>query len=342
MEWILLRGEHELKTRGIIQQPIIGIDVGGTKIACGIVEMNGNIISSIQRPTIVTSSEATLDCIADLVKELLTINDLYHEAVVAIGFGIPGFMDAENGIGISSVNLNWINVPVKTELEHRLGVQCVIENDVRAGAMGEIRFGVGKGLQNLVYLNIGTGVSAAIITEGKIFTGVNGLAGEIGHAIQVPNGPICKCGGVGCLEAVVSGPAIATRAQGKINSGRKSILSDAYLDFPQLLTTQKVFEAEAIDDPVARETLIEVGILIANALQYLTLAYDPSMIVIGGSVVQGSDHLFKFIQEHLEELATNSWVFRKVYKKDLIQLSSLGNFAGILGAAALVVPNLDQ
>lgn len=331
-----------MKTQRTLQQPIIGIDVGGTKIAAGIVDTQGKIISSIQRPTVVTNSEATLDCIANVAKELLKVNGISNEDIDAIGFGIPGLVDAEKGMGIASVNLNWENVPVRAGLETRLGVRCVIDNDVRTGAIGELRFGNGKGVQNLVYLNIGTGISAVIVLGGKIYNGVNGLAGEIGHAIQVPNGPFCKCGGRGCLEAVASGPAIAARAQEKIRTGRESVLSDEYLGSSQSLTVQKVFQAETVGDQVACETLIEVGKLIAYALQYLALAYDPNMIVIGGGVIQGSAHLYRLIQEQLEELATNSWVFRKVYTKDLIKLSSLGIYTGVLGAAALVAPEFKK
>jgi len=274
-----------------LQKPLIGIDVGGTKIAAAIVDRQGKILASLRRPTNVTNPESTLDSIAKTAIELIDTNHMDLKEIEAIGFGIPGLVDAEKGIGIASVNLGWENVPVRAGLESRLGTRCVIENDVRTGAIGEARFGAGKGLNYIVYLNIGTGISATIILDGKIFMGVHGLAGEIGHAVQEPGGLPCKCGGYGCLEAVAAGPGIAARALEKIKIGRTSILSPFSSELSQAITARQVFEAAIKGDPVACETLSEVGTLTAHALQYLALAYDPDVIVIGGGVVQSSEIL---------------------------------------------------
>ncbi len=320
------------------QKQIIGIDVGGTKIAACLVDLEGNILSSIRRPTDITKADATLDSIASSVKELMAANHLDYKNIDAIGFGIPGLVDAKKGIGIASVNLGWKNVAVRAGLEARLGIRCAIDNDVRAGAMGEARFGAAKGLKNLVYLNVGTGISAVILLDGKFFMGTRGLAGEIGHAVLVPDGPECKCGGRGCFEAVASGPGIAERALGKIKNGQDSILAPQGWSLSLSLTAENVFAAAVQHDRVAIETLEEIGRLMAYSLQYLALAYDPEAIVIGGSVVLSSPLLFKSIQQMLHELGNSSWVFGKAYVKDLVRLSTLGNNAGVLGAAALVAP----
>jgi glucokinase len=312
--------------------------VGGTKIAACLVDMNGKILSSIRRPTDVTKPDATLDSIAGSVKELIAVNNLDPKRIDAIGFGIPGLVDAEKGIGIASVNLGWKNVAVQAGLEARLEIRCAIDNDVRAGAKGELRFGAAKGLKNLVYLNIGTGISAVILLDGKFFMGTHGLAGEIGHAVLVPDGPVCKCGGRGCFEAVASGPAIAERALAKIKDGQDSILAPHGWPLSQPLTAQNVFAAAIQGDPVAVETLDEIGRLMAYSLQYLALAYDPEAIVIGGSVVLGSPLLFGRIQQTLGELGDRSWLFGRAYAKELVRLTTLGNNAGVLGAAALVAP----
>lgn len=312
--------------------------MGGTKIAACLVDLQGKILSSIRRPTDVTKPDATLDSIASSVKELMAVNQLDSKSIDAIGFGIPGLVDAEKGIGIASVNLGWKNVAVRAGLEARLGIRCAIDNDVRAGAMGEARFGAAKGLKNLVYLNVGTGISAVILLDGKIFMGTRGLAGEIGHAVLVPEGPECKCGGRGCFEAVASGPGIAERALGKIKNGQDSILAPQGWSHSPPLTAENVFAAALQRDRVAIETLEEIGRLMAYSLQYLALAYDPEAIVIGGSVVLSCPFLFKSIQQMLRKLGNSSWVFGKAYAKDLVRLSTLGNNAGVLGAAALVAP----
>jgi glucokinase len=320
---------------------IVGIDVGGTKIAACLIDLDGRILSIVRRPTDITTPEATLDSIAGAAIELMHVNLLDSNSVNAIGFGIPGLVDAERGIGIASVNLGWKNVAVRAGLESRLGIRCVINNDVRVGALGEACFGAAKGLKNLVYLNIGTGISAVILINGKFFMGSRGLAGEIGHAVLIPGGLQCKCGGRGCFEAVASGPGIARRALEKIKAGRESMIAAQGLEYAQSLTAEKVFDAATHGDPVAIETLNEIGTLMAYSLEYLALAYDPDIIVLGGSVVLGSSLLFQIIQRNLQELADSSWVFGKVYSKKLVQLSTLGNNAGVLGAAALVAPHIS-
>jgi glucokinase len=318
---------------------MLGIDVGGTKIAAGLVDLEGKVLSSIRRRTDLTGPEATLDSIADAVKELIAVSGIDANGIDCVGFGIPGLVDAESGIGIASVNLGWKDVPVRAGLEARLRIRCAIDNDVRAGALGEARFGAARGLSDWVYLNIGTGISAVILLEGKLFLGVRGLAGEIGHAVLVPDGPKCKCGGQGCFEAVASGPGIAERALGKMRSGRASILAPQGSSAPpERLGAEQVFECAALGDSVAVETLEEVGSLTAYALQYLALAYDPQLIIIGGSVMLGSPLLFRNTQQKLRELADGSWVFGKTYSEGLVRLSTLGNDAGVLGAAALAVP----
>lgn len=322
------------------QKHLIGTDVGGTKIAVSLIDLEGNILASIRQPTDIASSEATLDSIANAVKLLIEKYQLEFRSFDALGFGIPGLVDAKKGVGIASVNLGWENVQVRSGLESRLGIRCSIDNDVRTGAMGEARFGVAKGRKDLVYLNIGTGISAVIILNGKFYLGTNGLAGEIGHSVLIPDGPACKCGGRGCFEAVASGPAIVERALEKIKAGQESILAPYGFDPSLTLTAEKVFDAVIQNDLVSVETIKEVGTWMAYSLEYLALAYDPEVIVIGGGVVLGSPLLFKIIQRKLQELADNSWVFRKAYSKDLVKLSTLGNNAGVLGAAALVAPHI--
>ncbi len=316
---------------------IIGTDVGGTKIAACLVNPDGKVLSTARRPTELGNAEATLDGIADTVKELMQANHLDAKEIDAIGFGIPGLVDAESGIGIASVNLGWRNVRVRLGLESRLGIRCAIDNDVRAGALGEARFGAARGLKDWVYLNIGTGISAVVWLQGKLLMGVRGLAGEIGHAVLIPDGPRCKCGGHGCFEAVASGPAIAERALAKIRGGRASMLAPkGPAAPPDHLSAEEVFGYAALEDSVAVETLEEIGGLMAYELQQIALAYDPELIVIGGGVVAGSPLLIHTIQDRLRELAESSWVFGRWYSKDMVRPSALGDNAGVLGAAALV------
>ncbi len=314
----------------------IGVDVGGTKVAVGLVSHDGEIITSMIGETDTTNQTATLDCIASIVNNFIESKNIDINGMDAIGFGIPGLVDPEMGIGLASVNLNWENVPVRDELTKRIQKPCVIDNDVRTGAIGEGIYGHAKNLNNYIYINVGTGVSAVIIQERKVFKGENGLAGEIGHAIIDPHGPICKCGGRGCLEAVVSGPAIAHRANEKLLHNHYEAVHTEELNVIGNISPEIVFKLAQTGNQIAIETLQEVGDAIAYALQYLALAFDPELIVLAGGVFMGGDILTDYIHQQLHTLARNSWVFNSIYRPDLVRKSALGANAGVLGAAALV------
>jgi glucokinase len=317
---------------------VVGVDVGGTKIAAALVDVKGSLHGRVRCPTDVHSSEATLDSIAQAVGKAIAEGGVSPGEVHALGVGIPGLVDPIRGIGVASVNLNWRDVPVKAGLEARLGISCIIENDVKAAALGEARFGAGKGLESLIYLNIGTGIAMAVILENKIYRGSKGMAGEIGHMVIEPDGPLCKCGARGCFEAHASGPAILSRAQQKIQAGRLSILTQDQRVKPPVLTTEDVFHAAAQGDELALETVGEVGENVAFVIQLLALAYAPQRIVLGGGVLSAGQGLLRPVMQSLERLAAQNWVFRELFTPDFVQITKLGDDSGVLGAAALVTP----
>jgi len=317
---------------------VVGVDVGGTKIAAALVDAQGSLSGRVRCPTDVNNSEATLDSIARAVGQAIAEGGFSPREIHAVGLGIPGLVDPIGGIGIASVNLNWRGVPVKAGLEARLGLPCLLENDVKAAALGEARFGAGKGLDNLIYLNIGTGIAAAVILENKIYRGSNGMAGEIGHMMIDPNGPLCKCGGRGCFEALASGPALVARVGQKIQAGRTSILTqDPSLEYPAF-TSEDVFRAAALADELAVESVKEVAEYIAFVIQILALAFDPQGIVLGGGVAFAGKAILDPVMHSLERLAAQNWVFRELFKPDFVQVTKLGSDIGVLGAAALVAP----
>jgi glucokinase len=318
----------------------IGVDVGGTKIAAGLVDAQGQIHDRVYRPTPAGSPETILRGIANVVEEVIALSNLADGPIEAVGLGIPGPVDPERGIGIVSVNLNWRDVPVRAELEKMLGKPCFIENDVKVAALGEYRYGHGQGLSDMVYLSIGTGIEAPMILDGKLYRGPTGMAGEIGHAVIDRQGPLCKCGVKGCLEALASGPAIAARAEAKVRTGRKSVLVNTQAAEQGQITSEKVFEAAAKGDQVAMETVEETGAYLAFAVQLLIMMLDPQLVVIGGGVAQVGDLLLGPIRRSLGHQAAASYVFRDVFSPERVGLSRLGADAAILGAASLVSSGL--
>jgi glucokinase len=315
---------------------VIGVDVGGTKIAAGLVDSEGRIFNPIRKPTNTSSPEASIQSIASVVDTVIVQSGVERKIIQGVGLGIPGLVDPVLGVGIASVNLQWRDVPVKAQLEEMLDISCTIENDVRAAAMGEACYGAGQGVKNLIYISIGTGIACGIILEGKLLHGSNGLAGEIGHAMIDIYGPLCKCGGYGCFEALAAGPAIATTAISKMQFYQDNLLLELCEKKIETLTSEMVFQAAEQGDPLAKETLDIIGSYVAFVLQFLILAYDPQLVVLGGGVPLTGNLFFEPVLKRLQKRAAESWVLAKALKPGLVQLTSLGENIGILGAAALV------
>lgn len=309
---------------------VVGVDVGGTKIAAALIDAEGVPLHRVRYPTEISSPQATLDSIAYSIDQVIEEAGMRRADIYAVGLGIPGLIDPVRGIGVASVNLNWRNVPVRAGLQERLGLPCFIENDVKAAALGEARYGAGRGLDSLVFMIIGTGIAASVVQNHTILRGAHGVAGEIGHAIIDPNGPLCKCGGRGCFEALASGPAIAARALSKLANGRSSSLASL-----AEITAEDVFEAAGRDDPLACQTIQEVAGYVAFVVQFLALAYDPQVIVLGGGIPLAGDLFFAPVQKALEKQASANWVFREMYSPDLVQVTRMGADIAVIGAAAL-------
>jgi glucokinase len=310
----------------------IGVDVGGTKILAALVDNQGRLLSRISHPTDISNQERTLASIAETIEHAIQSSGYPKELVNAIGLGIPGLIDPLEGVGIASVNLKWRDAPVKAALENRLGLPCAIENDVKVAALAEARYGAGRGFQNLVYVSIGTGIAAAVLLDNTLYRGPNGMAGEIGHAVLDLNGPLCKCSGRGCFEALASGPAIALRAVHKLRANSASMLSQVQGE----LTAEDVFSAVEKGDRLAMETASEVGAYVAQALQFLALAYDSRLVILGGGVPMAGTPFIDPVRQALERMAEQNWVFGAIYHPDFLQVTRLGRDIGILGAAALV------
>jgi glucokinase len=315
------------------------VDVGGTKVAAALVDRRGRLFAATRLPTEVSNPQATLDGIAKAVDGCLEASGVPRSQVIGAGFGIPGLVDPERGIGLYSVNLGWRDIPVRDELERRTGLACAIENDARAAALGEARFGAGREVDYQLFLIIGTGIAATATVQKQIYRGAHNLAGEIGHAVIEPGGWPCKCGAQGCFEALAAGPAIAARYLRKLQPALGNGLPLASTFDEKSLTAEKVFQLALEGDSRALETVQETAEYVAHALQFLALAYDPQVIVIGGGVSRAGDPFLLPVRQALQRRAEKNLVLGKMYSPGLVQLSRLGNEIGVLGAASLVAPD---
>jgi glucokinase len=318
----------------------VGVDVGGTKIVAGLVEQSsGQVLSRIKQPTALGNPDLTLTGIAAAIMASIETAGMRLSDIKAIGLGIPGKVDAQLGLSVLAVNLAWQNIPVKAWLEDKLQVPCFIENDVRAAALGEGVYGAGRGLANLVYLSLGTGIAAGIVINGQLYRGIGGLAGEIGHFCFKPQGPQCKCGAVGCLEALAAGPALAKQAGAALeteSAGPSRALWQRLLATAQVPTTELVFEAAALGDTLAIKVLDEAAAYLSQAICLLMLSFDPELVVLGGGLALSKTVLVERLETHLVRLAEESPVFNQIFKAEKVQLTGLKRDAGILGAAAII------
>ncbi|MEY4019204.1 MAG: hypothetical protein RLZZ590_504 [Actinomycetota bacterium] len=306
----------------------VGIDIGGTKIAGALVDVDGNIVAESKVPTPAQDPEALVDAVVALVTEL----SLGRE-VLGVGVAAAGFIDADQANIIYAPNLSWRNEPFKAKLQAKLPLPVIIENDANAAAWAEFRYGAGKGYQHMIMLTIGTGVGGAVIVNGQMLRGGFGIAGELGHLRVVPNGKLCGCGQHGCLESYGSGTALLKAAKELAGSDLEigARLRELEAQAGEL-TGAQVYTAILEKDPGALQILTELGTWLGEAIGSLTAVLDPQVVVIGGGVSAAGDLLLNPIREaYLAHLPARG--FRPELE---IKGAEFVNDAGVVGAADLV------
>jgi glucokinase len=306
---------------------LIGVDIGGTKIAAGLVDSaNGDVIYSVKAVTPKDGNESILDSMGGLIEQLL--NEA-PDRVTGIGVGIPGFVDRDKGIALAASNVNYLNMPVAQYIRERFNRSAYLENDTNAGTLGEKWFGSGKGLLHFVYLAIGTGIGGGLIFNGKLYLG-RGNAGEIGHMIVEPDGELCVCGTPGCLEALASGSSIAKHAIAKLKEGGYSSMCDN-LAMEKIITSEGVVNAARAGDRLALEVMADVGKALALNLVSLVRLLDPEAIIIGGGVSQAKD----LLSDAILSAMPNERFMQHI--KEILRFSTWSS--GIVGAASVVLEN---
>ncbi len=315
----------------------LAIDLGGTKIAAAVVREDGVIVAHATRPTDAQKGgDGVLNRIKEAVLEALDASQLRPDELAGVGMGTPGIVDAKTGVMLSeAVNIpDWKERNLKEELERVLNLPAFVDNDANVAALGEWVFGAGKGTRHLVYITIGTGVGGAIILNGALWRGTNFAAGELGHVPVNPDGPRCGCGGYGCVEMFVSGPAIAQRAKEFVQQGVKSVLADIP---PDNITAEKVAIAAQQGDVLAKFILAEAGKSLGIVLAGVVNLLNPERLIVGGGVAQAGDWLLEPARWELRRRALPT-------ATETLQLvpAALGTNAGILGAAALVFQALKD
>ncbi len=307
----------------------IGVDVGGTKVAAGVVDPDGTVLARARVPSPSTDPAAISAAIVACVAQLR----LDHPEVVAVGVGAAGFIDAARAVVLFAPNLAWRNERLRDTLRERLGLPVVVENDGNAMAWAEYRFGAGRGVQDLCAVTVGTGIGGGIVLSGALYRGHSGIAGEFGHMRVVPGGRRCGCGNRGCWEQYASGRALVHEAReiaavAPASAARLLELADGPAGS---ITGPEVTEAAREGDMTARECFAVVGRWLGQGMADVAATLDPGRFVVGGGVSEAGELLLTPAREAYAAALTGRG-HRPVAE---IVAAQLGNEAGLVGAADL-------
>jgi glucokinase len=299
---------------------LIGMDVGGTNTSGGLAFQDGKLATVIRRRTDRSGGPAAgMNLIAEIIAELARQAEQQGSAVSRIGIGFGGPVDHERGVVLLSHHVRgWEGIPLRDALEHRFRTPVVMDNDANAGTLGEWKFGAGQGVNDLIYVNIGTGIGGGIIAGGRLVRGTQNLAGEIGHTVVVRDGPLCTCGKRGCLEACASGDAIGRRA------------GEA---FGRLMSGKELFILAAENDPIARRILDETLEDLAQGIGTAVSLLNPAAVILGGGLSEAPESLF------LNPLRTAipRYCLSEAAQTLRIEAARLRYDAGVMGAVALAL-----
>jgi glucokinase len=312
----------------------IGIDIGGTKVAGGVVDEAGRILQRTRRdtPHRSTSPKVVEDTIIECIDELLTTADAGDE-VVAVGVGAAGFVAEDRATVVFAPHLSWRNEPLRDALQERVALPITVDNDANAAAWAEATFGAARGESHVVMITLGTGIGGGLIIDGRVQRGRFGIAGEFGHMQVVPDGLRCECGNRGCWEQYASGNALVREARAMIEAG-SPLVGDLLARLGNdraALTGPFITQAARHGDATARELLTDIGEWLGVGMANLAAAFDPGLFVIGGGVSAADELLLGPAREAFRRQLTG-----RGYRPEAgIVRALLGSDAGLIGAAEL-------
>ena len=304
----------------------VGVDVGGTKIAAGVVDESGTIVDRTRVPSPVDDPVELRATITRLAVELAQKHD-----VVAVGVGAAGFVNAERTGLFFSAHVEWGSEPVTDLLQDELGMPVTLENDGNAAAWAEYSFGAGQGVPHQLMVALGTGIGGGLILGGEIYRGGHGVAAEIGHLGLVPGGRLCECGRRGCFEEYASGSSLQRMAREAAADGSAPALLAAAGGHPESVTGQQVTELARAGEPEALDLFTRLAELLGLGISTLVSVLDPTVVVLGGGVSDAGEVLLGPTRPALERELSG----RGHRPPPELRLAALGNDAGLIGAADL-------
>lgn len=314
-----------LKVQPIMQEIAIGIDLGGTQVRAALVSERGDVLARAEERTDATAGPGrVLAQIAALADGLILASG--SAPVVGIGVSTPGPIDTISGMARDIPTLaGFADFPLRTELQKRFAFPVSLENDGIAAAIGEWQFGAGRGLDNLVYVTVSTGIGGGVIADGRVLRGRKGMAGHIGHMSVMPDGALCPCGNKGCFEAYGSGTAFTQRARERVLSCRETRLGAA----GGAMDSRAVFSAARAGDALANELIEEEAEILGRGFTSLLHIFSPETVIMGGGLSHEFERLHPGIRHYISRWAMPA------FKDVPVVRAALGQNSGLIGAAAL-------
>jgi glucokinase len=319
------------------QASVLALDIGGTKILTALFSADGKILAREVCPTLADEGvAAVVERLCSAIESVLNKNNLKSSQLAGICIACAGGIDTGRGVVVTpSPNMpDWMDVPLADIVRKRFGVNTFLVNDASAAALGEHRYGAGKGVNNLVLFTLGTGIGGGIIADGKLYLGAVGGAGELGHMTIDADGPPCGCGNTGCLEMLASGRAVERDAIGRLRQGVKSSLSEMVKGKIEKITAEMVGVAARNGDPLALDVLSRAAYYLGIGMVNAVNIFNPEMAILGGGMADLGDILIGPGRRMVKERA-----FSVSSRAVRIVTALLGNEAGVYGAAAFA---LDQ
>lgn len=315
---------------------LLGIDIGGTTIKLAFVNKEGVIVHKWE--IITRTEEKGLHIISDIGKSVKAKLEEWQDGnLIGAGLGAPGPVDFETGAIYVAVNIGWKDYPLKELLEKELGIPTVVDNDANIASFGEFWKGAGRGSNDLVCITLGTGVGGGVIANKHLIHGVSGAAGELGHITVKPEGGApCNCGKTGCVETIASATGIVRLAMEEIKRNQDSAIAAIFKE-SGLITSKDVVECAKCGDQASLDVLDEVAKYLGLAAANVGNVINPDMIVFGGGVSKAGDIILKPIEKYFKQYA-----FPRVAESTELKVASLGNDAGVIGAAGLIMQQLGE
>ena len=312
------------------EDSLLAMDLGGTKIVTAMVSPKGEILCRENIPTLADEGvEAVIGRMLASIDSVMGKMDLSHLSPPRIAIAAAGAIDSHRGTVTDSPNLpGWCDVPLKQIVEEAFGLPTFLLNDCSAAVLGEHYFGVGRGVDNLIYVTVSTGIGGGIMIDGNLYTGVSGSAGEVGHMTIDVNGPRCNCGNDGCLEILASGKAIAREAQRLIAQGAKTRILEFAEGEVDNVTAKTVAAAALQGDALALEVISRAATYLGIGMANLVNIFNPEMIIIGGGLSKMGDMLLNPTRQVVARRA-----FQVAAERVRIVASELGDQNAVLGAA---------